>query len=75
MFLECKIGDFYFQAGVKGQMKLGVQISKTFVTEYSKCSLISQPNHHQTPPFLLTQLIGADGRPPRRGACSMVSAL
>lgn len=73
MLLECKIENFCFQAGVKGQMKPGVQISSTFVTEYSKCSLISQPN--QTPPFLLTQLVGADGCPPRRGACSMVFAL
>lgn len=65
MLLECKIENFCLQAGVKGQMKLGVQISSTFVTEYHKCSLISQPNRHQAPPFLLTQLVGADGRPPR----------
>lgn len=75
MLLECKTGNFYFQAGVKGQMKLGVQISSTFVTEYSKCSLISQHNHHRTLPFLLTQLVRADGRPPRSGGCSMVFAL
>lgn len=74
MLLECKIENFCFQAGVKGQMKLGVEISSTFATEYHYRSLVN-PTITKPPSFLLTQLVGADGRPPRRGACYMVFAL